>query len=43
MSTSTELDIIRGIIKKGAISEAYKESQMYMAGSQYGGEEDNKD
>ena len=43
MTALSEIEIIRAMVKRGTVAEAFKESQKYIAGSQYGGVEDDKD
>ena len=43
MTTSTEQDIIKQVVKKGQLADPYRESQQYIAGSQWEGQEDDKE
>ena len=43
MTTFTEIDLIKQIVKRGALADSYRESQQIVAGSQWGGEDDYKE
>ena len=43
MSSFTETDLIKQIVRRGALADAYKESQIAVAGSQWGGEDGDKE
>ena len=43
MSSFTETDLIKQIVKRGALADSYKESQVAVAGSQWGGEDGDKE